>query len=172
MYARGEGLVKDKNKAFFWYFKSAENNHIDSQVNLANIYIKGDGVEKNYKKASFWYKKAAAQGSQHAQYELAVMYRLGEGVKQSNEKAKEYLLKAAAQGNKNAEEALVTLDIEAKSDEYSHKRMNDVYLVASLLEEYKTIVNHYPFYDPTPAKEGYVKQGRWLHLPLQQQKSN
>jgi Sel1 repeat len=164
MYARGEGLVKDKSKALFWYLKSAENNHIDSQVNLANIYMKGDDVKKKYMEASFWYKKAAEQGSQHAQYELAVMYRLGEGVEQSNKKAKELFLKAAAQGNKNAEKALVMLDIEAKSDEYSQKRMNNVYLIASLLEEYKTIANHYPFYDPTPVKEGYVKTGTLVTL--------
>ena len=42
--------------------------------------------------------------------------------------------------------------------------MNDVYLIASLLEKYKTITNHYPFYDPTPVQEGYVKTGTLVTL--------
>lgn len=164
MYAKADGVEKNIDKAIYWHTKAAENGHRDSQVNLANIYLRGESIKKDYAKARKWYQSAANNGSQHAQYELAVMYRLGEGVEQSNKKAKELFVKSASQGNKNAEKALVMLDIEEKSEEYSKKRMSDVYKIASLLEEYKKIANHYPFYDPTPVEEGYVKTGTLVTL--------
>ena len=39
----------------------------------------------------------------------------------------------------------------------SAKKINDVHKIAQILEEYKEQAGHYPFYDPKPAKEGYVK---------------
>ena len=160
MYAKADGVERNIKKAIYWYTKAAENGHLDSMVNLGNIYLR----EKDYSKALKWYELAANKGDQHAQYELGVMYRLGEGIQQNTEKAKALFQKAAEQGNESAEKALVMLDEEAKSDEYSQKRMNDVFLIASLLEEYKAIAGHYPFYDPSPVEEGYVKTGTLVTL--------
>ena len=160
MYAKADGVERNIEKAICWYTKAAENGHLDSMVNLGNIYLR----EKDYTKALKWYELAANKGDQYAQYELGVMYRLGEGISQDTEKAKALFLKAAEQGNENAEKALVMLDEEARSDEYTQKRMDDVFLIAGLLEEYKAIAGHYPFYDPTPAEEGYVKTGTLVTL--------
>ena len=160
MYAKADGVEKNIEKAIYWYTKAAENGHIDSQVNLGNIYLR----EKSYTQARKWYELAASKGDQHAQYELGIMYHLGEGNQQDNEKAKALFLKAAEQGNEDAKKALVMLDIEAKSDKYAQQRMKDVYLIARMLEEYKTIAKHYPFYDPTSAEEGYVKIGTLVTL--------
>ncbi len=159
MYARADGVKKNIEKAIYWYTKAAEQGHVDSQINLANIYMKGEGIKKDFAKAHKWYQQAANTGNQHAQFELAIMYLMGEGVDKNIPKAKELLLKSATQGNKNAQKALSALEIEEKADEYSQKKMNDVYTIACLLEEYKAKANHYPFYDPTPVEEGYVKTG-------------
>nr|WP_321532611.1 tetratricopeptide repeat protein [uncultured Desulfuromonas sp.] len=133
---------------------------MDSQNNVANFYLRGDGVEINYQKAKYWYLKAAEQGSDYAQYELAVMYILGEGVEKNKQKAKDLLIKSAAQKNKSAEKALVAIGLEDNAEKFSKKRMSDVYAIASLLEEFKKITGHYPFYTQNePVQEGYKKIG-------------
>ena len=66
-------------KAANWYKKSADQNYVDAQYNLANLYLRGDGVTQNDYLAFSWFIKAAEQGDAPAQYNLGRMYLLGKG---------------------------------------------------------------------------------------------
>jgi TPR repeat protein len=80
----------------------AEEDDIDSQVELGARYASGDGVSKNQELAIQWYTKAAASESSEAQYNLALMYLFGEGVEQSKKIAIELLDRAASNGSSDA----------------------------------------------------------------------
>lgn len=59
---RSKRIRNDPNKAFYWYFKSAEQGFTLAQNALSLLYIEGKGCEKDEKKAKFWLKKAKNQG--------------------------------------------------------------------------------------------------------------
>ena len=61
-------------KAFYWYKKSAEKNHLYGQNNLATLYKKGQGVDQDYDEAIRLYKKVAEQGYMRAHNYLAYNY--------------------------------------------------------------------------------------------------
>ena len=61
-YDNGEGVEKDKRKAFGWYERAAEQGLAEAQYNLGVCYEYGRGVEKDENKAFEWYEKAAEQG--------------------------------------------------------------------------------------------------------------
>lgn len=67
-YAEGYLGVVDVNKelAFFWFEKSAQNGHIQGQMQTAHMLKNGNGVTQNYEQALYWYEQALAQN-----YELA-----------------------------------------------------------------------------------------------------
>lgn len=164
MYAYGEGLEKDKEKAVFWYRKAAEHGDPQAQGNLGRRFLRGEGVAQDYRQALSWFTKAAEQGDPTSQYDLGLMYAKGEGVKPDLSAAKEWFKKAANQGIRDANVALSRLEIEEKGNSYAGQRKKDVYFLASLLEEYKDKVGHYPFFDPNPVASGYVKVGRLVAI--------
>ncbi|CAB5303897.1 unnamed protein product [Rhizophagus irregularis] len=86
-YVNGEGTEKNLEKAFCWYQKAAEKDHIDGMYGLANRYYNGEGTEKNLEKAFHWYQKAAEKGHIDAIFNLAACYRNGEGTEKNLEKA-------------------------------------------------------------------------------------
>jgi TPR repeat protein len=106
MYAKGEGVPKDK--AVEWFQKAAAQGHADTQFSLGMMYRDGDGagVPKDAAKAVVWFQKAATQGDAEAQGILGAMYRNGEGVPKDAAKAVEWWQKAAAQGNAKAQAIL------------------------------------------------------------------
>lgn len=80
------GIVKDPNKAVYWYLiamKNASNYENKSMYNhelkagqyyLGSSYEKGEGTEKNLKMALSWYKRSARKGYEPA---IASLQRLG-----------------------------------------------------------------------------------------------
>ena len=95
MYAEGEGVSQDYEKAAKWFRKAAEQGYAVSQYELGRMYAKGQGVEKNDKEAAKWFRKAAEQGRAKAQWELGQMYYEGKGVDQDYEEAMKWIRKAA-----------------------------------------------------------------------------
>lgn len=69
-------LYEDKgdiNSAIFWYEKAAENDFIDSQINLGLLYEKQEQLEE----AKKWYEVAANLGSGSGMYNLGlVLYKI------------------------------------------------------------------------------------------------
>ena len=59
MYRVGEGVLMDKNQAFYWYKKSAEKGHKEAQYNLGIMYDTGEGTLIDKVQAFKWYKKSA-----------------------------------------------------------------------------------------------------------------
>lgn len=71
-------FIKDYSQAVKWYSKSAEQGHIEAQVQLGICYANGLGVDKNKDKAYYWWKKAAEQG-----HESAISFMKSEELEQS-----------------------------------------------------------------------------------------
>ena len=70
MYYNGEGVPQDKEQAFFWLLKAAEQGDANSQYNVALMYGKGEGVKQDDASALEWMRKAAEQGYEPAVNEL------------------------------------------------------------------------------------------------------
>ena len=79
MYAGGQGTEPDKEKAFQWFEKSAEQGHAKAQFKTGLAYNEGFGTKKDPSKAITWFEKAADQKIAEAQFYLAVAYQQGEG---------------------------------------------------------------------------------------------
>lgn len=101
-YATGEGVPKNKNKAFEWYMKAAEQGMPEAQLYVGSCLYWGRGIAENKWKAFEWYMKAAEQGYSDAQCSVASCYCWGHGVTENKRKAFEWYMKAADQGHKQA----------------------------------------------------------------------
>ncbi|CAB4438298.1 unnamed protein product [Rhizophagus irregularis] len=100
---------KNFEKAFHWYQKAAEKDHINAMFHLANIYYDGKGTEKNFEKAFHWFQKAAEKNHTYSMFNLATCYNNGEGIAEKNfEKAFYWSHKAAEDG---CTEAMINLAI-------------------------------------------------------------
>lgn len=103
LYNFGEGTSVDKEKAFYWCKKSAEQGFTKAFLNLAGMYSYGDGTLVNKRKAFEWFKKSAEQGDVTAQIMLAEMYWKGEGTLKDKFKTFYWYKNAAEQDNPNAQ---------------------------------------------------------------------
>lgn len=101
-----ENVVLDFEKAIHWFEKAGENGHLQSQINMAEMYAYIPGFQ-NPEKRFYWVEKAAAQNDPVSMAQLGAMYALGEGIKQDLEKGTEYLFKALELGSPKA---MLTLD--------------------------------------------------------------
>ena len=89
-YDAGDGGLKDKEQAFAWRLKAAEQDNTSlenryfepaaAQFFTAISYANGEGVTKDPVKAGFWYRKAAHEGDAPSQFNLAHLYADGHGV--------------------------------------------------------------------------------------------
>ncbi|GBB83453.1 hypothetical protein RclHR1_10190002 [Rhizophagus clarus] len=89
-YDNERGTEQNKNLAFGWYQKSAENNSIIGQYYLGYCYEFNIGIENNENKFIDWYQKATNNGNMIAKFYLANCYRLGKGINKDENKAFEY----------------------------------------------------------------------------------
>ena len=98
MYANGQGVRQDDQKAVEWFTKAALQGVANAQNSLGAMYAEGRGVQQDDQKAVEWYTKATLQGNADAQFNLGVMYFNGDGVRQSDAIAKEWFGKACDNG--------------------------------------------------------------------------
>ena len=98
-YAEGKGgVAANREEAFKWYLKAAEQGHPDAQDRLAKCYYKGDGVAKDMKKAAAWFLKAAEQGQLQAMSNIGSCYLYGDGVERNEAEAVKWFRKASERG--------------------------------------------------------------------------
>lgn len=79
MYLNGYGIdtddnasvIKNNNKAFYWFLKSSEQNNAGAFFMLSNCFEHGIGVQKNSKKANDYLYKAAEFCDEEALLQLA-----------------------------------------------------------------------------------------------------
>lgn len=109
IYAKGQGVNQDYNRAVEWYTKAAKQGLAQAQYALGKLYEGGDGVPQDYKQALVWYRKAADQGYANAQTAIGVLYQQGKGVTANHKLAFEWYKKAANQGNAIAQSNLGNL---------------------------------------------------------------
>ena len=126
-YYEGKSVKQSFDKAFKYYYLSAENGNAVAQYMIGNIYYFGGlyepgvyepfdgrftsftkftGVEKNHIEAVKWFNLAADNGHAEAQFMLGECYYNGYGVKQDYKEAAKWYELAAKQGHALAKHAL------------------------------------------------------------------
>jgi TPR repeat protein len=102
LYLFGKGVKQDKNKAYEWFKKGADQNCKECMFNLGFLYETGIVVEKNPKTAFDWYLKAAEQNDVNGLMMVGLVY-YGTSLKELNikdyKKAYEYLNKGTELGD-------------------------------------------------------------------------
>lgn len=78
MYASGEGVDKDFEKANVYYEKAAEQGHVQSALQLATNLRLGQGHEIDYHAALKWLYMAAEAGHPMARFDLGEMFLYGD----------------------------------------------------------------------------------------------
>lgn len=99
--------VSEMERAFELYYESGEQNYMEAQYKLGEIFQNGlklrsyrpyNIVRINYLEAFLWYKKAAEQNHELAMYKLGLLLGAGKGTTKNAKKAFSYILKAACRG--------------------------------------------------------------------------
>ncbi|MGB8901787.1 MAG: serine/threonine-protein kinase [Methylocella sp.] len=98
LYARGEGVEVDEQKAFDEFHKAADRDYGMAQLKLGVMYHRGlGGARRDFKIAKSWYQKAAKNGVGEAMVALSGMCHRGEGGL-TRDCEKQYLDEAAKAG--------------------------------------------------------------------------
>jgi hypothetical protein len=77
LYANGNGLKVDAEKAIYWWTESADQGHTDAQFALGLAYTTGEGIKKSEGEALRWYLMAAKGGHEDAREMIRVKVRTG-----------------------------------------------------------------------------------------------
>ncbi len=93
----------DGQSALKWYSKAAEQGYAKAQYKLGCMYDDGYRVKKDYSEAFKWYSKAAEQGYVQAQYDLGLMVRREARKEEDYLEAIKFFFKAARQGSIEAQ---------------------------------------------------------------------
>jgi len=67
LYANGNGMNIDVERALFWWGKAAEKGHSDAEFAVGLAYMTGGGIKQDLQLAISWFIKAAQNGSADAQ---------------------------------------------------------------------------------------------------------
>jgi len=70
LYANGNGMKVDMQKAFYWWEAAADQGHADAQFALGLSYTTGESVKRDLATAARWFYKAARQGHLDARESL------------------------------------------------------------------------------------------------------
>ena len=97
----GESLLHDQitnfDKTVYWYTLAAQQEDLEAQLALAQIYREGKGMNKNIKYAIYWLEQAAQQDNIEAITALAKIYEQGLSVNRNYAKAFVWYEKLASQ---------------------------------------------------------------------------
>ena len=99
-------IIRDYDKAFSLYLKSAEQGNSDALNMVGMCYFGGTGVTSDKTEAIKWWVKASEVGNYNAQASLGFCYENGQGVPQDYKEAIKCYTKAAENGNAIAQGAL------------------------------------------------------------------
>ena len=106
LYAAGDGVKKDENKALQLYRTSADRGYAHARAKLAHLLEdKGSPDEETFRLLEL----AAKQGLIEAEYNVGFRYAMGRGVTEDTEEAKRWFGRAAAKGDDKAIDALERL---------------------------------------------------------------
>lgn len=108
-----EGVSIDYEKAFSWYLKSANSGHVDSLVQVGDMFLTGQGTDQDYRKSLEWYRKAAQLGAKfspgdfvwvaenylYPYFKIGLIHYHGLGVERDEAKALDYIRHAYLNSN-------------------------------------------------------------------------
>lgn len=114
-YQHGEGTPVDKDKAFYWVSRSAEEGVKEGICQLGYFYMNGIGTKQDYQKAAEYFRKAEAQNYSVAIYNLGYLYENGLGRPADKVTALEYYRRAKELGYSLAKESYERLHKELNS---------------------------------------------------------
>lgn len=103
-YQHGEGTPVDKDKAFYWVSRSAEEGVKEGICQLGYFYMNGIGTKQDYQKAAEYFRKAEAQNYSVAIYNLGYLHENGRGMPVDKATALEYYRRAKELGHTLAKE--------------------------------------------------------------------
>jgi len=66
MYATGDGVPKNEQRAVRLYRRAADNGYPEAQYNLGFMYLLGDGIQRDVGEARRWLELAAGSGHESA----------------------------------------------------------------------------------------------------------
>ncbi len=156
---------EDEDKFLYWCLQAAEQNHIQSQMEVAVFYESQD-EEESKKQAFYWYQRAAEQGHTDAFYCIAGMFLSGEGVHQDDKQALDCLNKAAHQGNVDAQELLGQIYFEQENYENAFFWFNKV-----SKEGNSALAEHFLgslYYNGLFVEQSYEQAFFWHHKAAKQ----
>ncbi len=84
---KGDGVVKDVDKAKLWYERAAKLGDKNGQYNLGELYYYGIATKLDYNQALIWFYRAAYNGNKTALMKLGVMHSRGLATKKDRETA-------------------------------------------------------------------------------------
>lgn len=88
MYAFGQGVEKDLNKAYSYWSRAAEKHLGTAMYNIATLHMTGQGdFKKGVGTAASWYKRAAEHRHFQSMLTLSSLYVLGESVEKDRIRA-------------------------------------------------------------------------------------
>jgi uncharacterized protein len=102
MLLEGEGLPKDEQAAFRWFWLAAKQDNVEAWNMLGRCLENGWGVGRDVAEAARWFTKAAEAGDAWAQYNLGHLYLNGQGVTRDPQTAVAWYRAAGAQGHARA----------------------------------------------------------------------
>lgn len=94
IYARGEGVAQDMERAMKWYEQAASAGDAHAQYIVGLAYLEGSGVPVDESKAFNWLRLAAGQDHVNAMLMLSVCYSTGKGTVQDADMAEVWKKKA------------------------------------------------------------------------------
>jgi len=68
----GQAALAESIPDFKKFYRAANQENTDAQLNLGMLYANGQGVGKDYEKALKWFRRAAGHGDAIGQYNLGV----------------------------------------------------------------------------------------------------
>ena len=119
-YEEGNGVPKDKQKAFELFQKAANLGSINGMFWTGMYYIYGEVTPKDSPRAFAWCKKAAENGQDDAMFVTGELYLRGEGVVRDVQKGVEWLKKSAKAGNMYAMYNLGEMYLNGKNVPVNH----------------------------------------------------
>lgn len=94
LYARGEGVPQDMERAMKWYEQAASAGDAHAQYIVGLAYLDGSGVSVDEGKAFNWLRLAAGQDHVNAMLMLSACYSTGKGTRQDADMAEVWKKKA------------------------------------------------------------------------------
>lgn len=105
-----QGGPADLPRAARLYKLAAEQDDVDAQNNLGEIYEMGRGTSPNLADALYWYDLAAQRGLASAQFNAGRLWAVGVGARKDPVRARALLVQAEGNGIAQAREVINWLD--------------------------------------------------------------